>query len=81
MTFPDEVSDKAERVEKAEKAIWIDYTNWDGKRAMRAVDPLHIWFGVSEHFQEHQWFLIGMDVEEKRMRKFAMSNIHLWKLR
>lgn len=46
--------------------VVLDYTNHAGKRAMRRVVPLNLWFGESEYHPAEigaQWYLRALDFE------------------
>ena len=60
------------------KAVQLDYTNWEGKRAFRKVLPIEIFFGKNEWHPQEQWLLRAMDVETNEERTFAMKDIHNW---
>lgn len=49
------------------KVLVIDYTNHAGKRSMRRIIPVRIWFGESEYHSEQiepQWFLRALDIDK-----------------
>lgn len=50
-----------------EQVLVIDYTNHAGKRSMRRIIPVRLWFGVSEHHAEQigpQWYLRALDIDK-----------------
>jgi predicted DNA-binding transcriptional regulator YafY len=57
------------------KALKFEYINWEGKREMRKVKPIEIWFGETEFHKEKQWFLKAFDLDKKAERDFAMKDI------
>lgn len=47
--------------------VVLDYTNHAGKRAMRRVVPLKLWFGESEYHPAAigpQWYLRALDIDK-----------------
>lgn len=61
-------------------AVVIDYTNYQGERRLRTVEPTRIWWGVNDwHEDGPQWFLTANDLERGVSRDFAMKDIHSWK--
>jgi predicted DNA-binding transcriptional regulator YafY len=60
------------------RSVYILYTNHRGERAVRHIQPLEVFFGVSEYHTERQWLLFAYDIDKKDMRNFAMRDIHMW---
>lgn len=61
--------------------ILIDYTNHEGKRAVREISPNGpggFVFDKSEWHPEEQWLLHAYDHGKGAMRTFAMASIHRW---
>lgn len=54
----------------------INYTNWEGITADRRIQPLHIWFGVTEYHKAPQFLLHAIDLDKDAERDFAMNDIH-----
>lgn len=54
----------------------INYTNWEGITADRRIQPLHIWFGVTEYHKTPQFLLHAIDLDKNAERDFAMNDIH-----
>lgn len=65
--------------DRDQRAVWIDYTNFRGKRSVRRIKPLTISFEKNEWHPETQWLLEAVDLERGEMRTFALKNIHAWK--
>ena len=62
--------------------LLIDFTNYKGERRERKVRPLRraLWFGVTKHHPECQWFLHAWDLEKNEERDFPIKNMHAWKV-
>lgn len=60
------------------KAVRIDYTNWQGVRSTRRILPLSVVFGATEWHPEPQWLLHALDLDKQAERDFAMRDIHGW---
>ena len=58
--------------------VYIDYTNWRGKRAKRCIRPISIKYGSNEWHPAKQWLLVATDVEANKTKEFAMAGIHGW---
>jgi predicted DNA-binding transcriptional regulator YafY len=55
--------------------LTFDYKNWEGKREVRNVTPIKIWFGETEFHKEKQWFLKALDLDKNAERDFALKDI------
>lgn len=66
------VNSKAE----VQTPVYIDYTNYRGERACRAIVPQYVYFGSNEWHPKPQWLLVAYDVAKQEDREFAMSKIH-----
>lgn len=53
----------------------FEYKNWQGKVAIREVQPISLWFGFTEFHKETQWFLKAYDVNKQAGRDFALKDI------
>lgn len=62
--------------------VKIDYTNWRGMRAVRAIDPVALVYKKSPWHEKPQWFIEAFDCARKddmdEPRDFALANIHQW---
>lgn len=58
--------------------VEIDYTNWKGERRIRKILPIHLWFGKTQWHPKEQWLLQAYDLEDSRIKDFAMSGIKSW---
>jgi predicted DNA-binding transcriptional regulator YafY len=56
--------------------ILIDYTNWKGRRSIRTIEPLNIWWGSTLYHPEPQWLLNANDMDSGEIRTFAIKDIH-----
>lgn len=62
-------------MEKETPPLKFEYTNWQGKTAIRIVKPIEIWYGKTEWHPEEQWFLKAIDIEKDVERNFAFKDI------
>lgn len=62
----------------SERIVRIDYTNWEGKRAIRRIKPKFIYYGHTKFHLTEQWLLKAYDVDKKDWRRFPLLNIHSW---
>lgn len=60
------------------KDVSIDYTNWRGERRVRTIRPIGVSFGHNQWHEKPQWLLQALDVEDGKVKTFAMSGIHSW---
>lgn len=63
---------------RRERAVQIDYTNWQGQRAIRTIIPKYIVFDSNQYHPKPQWLVMAIDVESGTVRSFAQENIHAW---
>ncbi len=61
-----------------QRAVVIDYTDNTGSRAKRPVLPVKVWYGVTIHHPQPQWFLRALCLERKVDRDFALKDIASW---
>lgn len=62
----------------SETAVVIDYTNYNGERARRAIEPARIVFGSTPWHPEPQWLLEAFDIVKNDHRSFALNQVHAW---
>lgn|GEM_PF-2800842 len=62
----------------APRGAWINYRNWKGRLARRYIQPHTLIFGKSRWHNEEQWLLVARDLEEHKVKTFAMSGILCW---
>jgi predicted DNA-binding transcriptional regulator YafY len=62
-------------MKKPVSLLKFEYINWEGKKGVRAVKPLEIWFGKTEWHPEDQWLLRAWDIEKDAERNFALKDI------
>ena len=60
---------------KGSQALIFEYTNWEGKTAVRRVRPIEIWYGKTEWHPKSQWLLRAMDLDKNEERNFAVKDI------
>lgn len=60
---------------KKKVSLRFGYVNWEGKTAIRKVEPIEIWYGSTKWHPKKQWFLRAIDVEKKEERDFALRDI------
>ncbi len=51
------------------------YTNWKGRKAMREVMPLKVYWGKTEYHPEEQWLLRAYDYGINDYRDFALKDM------
>jgi len=51
------------------------YKNWEGKNAVRKVEPIKIWFGKTQWHPRNQWFLKAKDLDKNEERDFALRDV------
>ena len=61
-----------------EQTVLIDYINWEGKRGIRKILPIKIFFGSTKWHKEAQWLLKAMDIDKGEERDFALKDILKW---
>lgn len=60
-----------------QKVTQIDYTNWRGERRVRQILPTgQLEFSNTEYHPESQWLLEAVDVEDGKVKLFALKDIH-----
>ncbi len=62
-------------MKKENPPLAFEYTNWEGKTAVRKIQPIEVWYGKTEWHPEEQWFLKAIDVEKDAERNFALKDI------
>lgn len=60
------------------QTVMIDYTNYRGERRTREIWPRSTSFKSSEWHKEPQWLITAVDMEDGKMKDFAMKDIHSW---
>jgi predicted DNA-binding transcriptional regulator YafY len=60
------------------QSVYIVYTNWENKTAIRHILPQKLWFGHNEWHKEDQWILTAWDLDKDAERTFPMNEIHYW---
>ncbi|KKQ36374.1 MAG: hypothetical protein US53_C0055G0005 [Candidatus Woesebacteria bacterium GW2011_GWA1_37_7] len=53
----------------------FEYKNWEGKNAVRKVEPIKIWFGKTQWHPKNQWFLKAKDLDKNEERDFALRDV------
>jgi hypothetical protein len=53
----------------------VEYTNWRGETARRAIIPIRMWWGKTEWHPQEQWMLTAWDVEKEATRDFAWQDM------
>jgi hypothetical protein len=61
-----------------EETVTICYTNYKQETAIRNIIPERLWFGVTPHHSEPQWFIDAFDIGKSAKRSFAVVDIKLW---
>jgi len=60
---------------KENPPLVFEYTNWEGKTAIRRVRPVEVWYGHTEWHPEDGWLLKAIDVEKDAERDFALKDV------
>jgi predicted DNA-binding transcriptional regulator YafY len=60
------------------QTVYIVYTNWEGKTAIRHILPQKFWYGHNKWHKEDQWILTAWDLDKDAERTFPMKEIHYW---
>lgn len=53
----------------------FEYINWEGKKAVRKVQPIKLWYGKTKWHPSKGWLLKAVDVEKNAERDFSLKNI------
>lgn len=61
-----------------EQTVRIDYINWEGKRGIRRIRPIRIFFGSTNWHKEDQWLLKAVDLDKGEERDFALKDVLKW---
>lgn len=60
--------------------VEILYTNYKGRKALRCIRPEKIVFEAgNDYHPEPQWLLFAVDLEDGKLKAWAMSGIHDWR--
>ena len=62
-------------MKKGALELKFKYTNWEGKKAIRRVMPIEIWYGKTEWHPQEQWLLRAIDLDKNEERNFAIKDI------
>lgn len=60
---------------KKKVLLKFKYINWEGKEAVRSVEPIEIWYGKTKWHPKKQWFIKAKDLEKRAERDFALKDI------
>jgi hypothetical protein len=58
------------------KTATVDYTDYRGVRAKRHILPIRLCYGWRD--DRSDYCIVGIDLETKEIRTFAIKNIHSW---
>jgi predicted DNA-binding transcriptional regulator YafY len=63
------------------QVVEIDYTNFRGKREIRRIVPIKMYFGRNKFHEAdgEAWFLVAWAVDRRAYRTFNLKKIHEWK--
>jgi predicted DNA-binding transcriptional regulator YafY len=53
----------------------FEYINWEGKKAVRTVQPIKLWFGKTQWHPKEVWLLKAFDLDKKEERDFSVKDI------
>jgi len=57
------------------QTLKFKYINWEGKKAIRKVVPVKLWFGSTKWHKQKQWLLKARDIEKNAERDFSVKDI------
>lgn len=57
------------------QVLSFEYINWEGKKGVRKVLPIKIWFGKTKWHPKEGWFLKALDLDKNEERDFALKDI------
>ena len=60
---------------KGDPELKFEYINWEGKKAIRSVRPIEIWYGKTQWHPKKQWLLRAIDLDKNEERNFAVKDI------
>lgn len=58
-----------------ELELKFDYVNWEGKRGIRRMRPVEIWYGKTQWHPKRGWMLRAIDLEKNEERNFSLQDI------
>ena len=53
----------------------FEYINWEGKYAVRIVQPIKLWFGKTQWHPQEGWLLKALDLDKNEERDFSVKDI------
>ena len=53
----------------------FEYVNWEGKRGIREVEPIEIWYGSTKWHKKDQWLFKAKDIRKQAERDFALKDV------
>lgn len=65
-------------MEISKLSIKLEYVNYKGKLKTYNIVPNIIWFGKTEYHPEDQWLMSGYDIDDLKIKDFAMKDIQKW---
>jgi hypothetical protein len=65
--------------EDRKRCMRVDYTNWKGERRSRVIKPIELEWGSTQWHPIHQWLLRAKDMEDGKVKHFAMDGFHSMK--
>ena len=51
------------------------YKNWEGKIAVRTVQPIKLWYGKTRWHPQEGWLLKAHDLDKNEERDFSIKDI------
>ena len=61
-----------------DKAVTVEYKNWQGETGKRKIVPMKITWGATEWHPKEQWLLKVWDLDRNDFRMFALTDIKQW---
>jgi hypothetical protein len=65
--------------EDKKRCLLVDYTNWKGERRSRVIKPIEMEWGSTQWHPIHQWLLRAKDMEDGKVKHFALDGFHSMK--
>jgi len=66
-------------MDRMDRHVCIDFTNWRGDRSSRLVVPRTISFASTRLYPAEQWLLYASE-GSSGVREFALAGIHSWEM-
>ena len=57
-----------------ERSVRFWYTNYRGKRSIRTIVPVTMWWGHTQWHPRRQWLMTAFDLDKRAELTFALEN-------